>query len=102
MRRDAYFINVSRDGVVDHDALVQALQCGEINGACLDVLHTDPKPLPADHPLWGLENVLITPHVSGNRNAAYMRRAQDLFIANLRRYLAGEPLLNVVTRDKGY
>ena len=46
--------------------------------------------------------MLITPHVSGNRNAAYIRRAQDLFIENLKRYLAGEPLLNVVTRDKGY
>ena len=102
MRRDAYFINVSRGGVVDHDALVQALQSGEIRGACLDVLHTDPKPLPPENPLWDLENVLITPHVSGNRNAAYMRRAQDLFIENLKRYLAGEPLLNVVTRDKGY
>ena len=102
MRRDAYFINVSRGGVVDHDALVQALQSGEIRGACLDVLHTDPKPLPPENPLWDLENVLITPHVSGNRNAAYMRRAQDLFIENLKRYLAGESLLNVVTRDKGY
>ena len=102
MRRDAYFINVSRGGVVDHEALVQALQSGEIRGACLDVLHTDPKPLPPENPLWDLENVLITPHVSGNRNAAYMRRAQDLFIENLKRYLAGEPLLNVVTRDKGY
>ena len=102
MRRDAYFINVSRGGVVDHDALVQALQDGDIRGACLDVLHTDPKPLPPEHPLWDLENVLITPHVSGNRNAAYMRRAQDLFLANLKRYLAGEPLLNVVTREKGY
>ena len=102
MRRDAYFINVSRGGVVDHDALVQALQDGEISGACLDVLHTDPKPLPPEHPLWGLENVLITPHVSGNRNASYMRRAQDLFLENLKRYLAGEPLLNVVTRERGY
>ncbi len=102
MRSDAYFINVSRGGVVDHDALVQALQDGEIRGACLDVLHTDPKPLPPENPLWDLDNVLITPHVSGNRNAAYMRRAQDLFIENLKRYLAGEPLLNVVTRDKGY
>lgn len=102
MRRSAYFINVSRGGVVDHDALVRALERGTIQGACLDVLHTDPRPLPPEHPLWSFDNVLLTPHVSGNRNSHYIRRVQDLFLTNLRRYMRDEPLVNVVTKERGY
>ncbi|MAG34642.1 MAG: hydroxyacid dehydrogenase [Dehalococcoidia bacterium] len=102
MKPSAYFVNVSRGGVVDHDALVRALDGGSIQGACLDVLFTDPKPLPPEHPLWSLDNVLLTPHVAGNRNPDYMRRAQDLLLTNLTRYLNDEPLLNAVTREKGY
>jgi phosphoglycerate dehydrogenase-like enzyme len=59
------------------------------------------EPLPADSPLWGLENVIISPHVSGF-TPQYDERATDLFADNLRRYLAGEPLLNVVNREVGY
>ena len=102
MKKSAFFINVSRGGVVDHDALVSALEQKDIAGACLDVLFSDPKALPAEHPLWGLDNVFITPHISGNRNADYMKRSNDLFSLNLKRYLGGQPLLNAVTRDKGY
>ena len=102
MQKTAFFINVSRGGVVDHDALARALQNNEIAGACLDVTFADPKALPVDHPLWGMENVFITPHVSGNRNADYMRWVNDLFIMNLKRYLKGKPLLNVVTRERGF
>ena len=59
------------------------------------------EPLPADSPLWGMQNVILTPHVSG-MTAHYDERAVDLFVANLRRYLAGETLFNVVDRDAGY
>ena len=102
MQRHAWFINVSRGGVVDEDALVAALRDGVIGGACLDVLTSDPKPLPSDHPLWSLENVFITPHVSGNRNPDYLARNNVLFLDNLRRYASGGELLNVVTRERGY
>lgn len=102
MRSSAYFINVSRGGVVDHDALVRVLEQRGIQGACLDVLFTDPKPLPPEHPLWTLDNVLLTPHVAGNRNPDYVRRSQQLLVTNLERYLRNEPLMNVVTRDRGY
>lgn len=102
MKKSAFFINVSRGGLVDHDALIRALQHEEIAGACLDVLTTDPKALPADDPLWEMENVLLTPHVSGTRNATYIQWINDLFVQNLKRYLNQEPLLNAVTREKGY
>jgi phosphoglycerate dehydrogenase-like enzyme len=102
MKRSAFFINVSRGGVVDHDALVRALQRNSIAGACLDVMFTDPKPLPPDHPLWEMDNVFITPHISGNRNDEYMQRSNDLFTQNLNLYLERQPLLNTVTREKGY
>ncbi len=102
MKKSAYFINVSRGGLVDHDALVKALGNKEIAGAGLDVVFADPKPLPAKHPLWEMENVFITPHVSGNRNAEYIGWVNDLFIINLKRYLNNETLLNIVTRERGY
>ena len=70
-----------------------------IAGAGLDVFETEP--LPDDSPLWGMQNVILTPHVSG-MTAQYDERAVDLFVANLRRYLAGETLFNVVDRDAGY
>jgi phosphoglycerate dehydrogenase-like enzyme len=97
--RHAHLIDVSRGGVVDGAALVEALQQGEIAGAALDVWQ--PEPLPADSPLWEMENVIITPHISGS-SAAFNDRAVDLFLQNLRRYQAGEPLLNVVDPEKGY
>ena len=102
MKKTAYFINVSRGGILDHDALVEALENKEIAGAGLDVLFSDPTSLPAEHPLWEMENVFITPHVSGNRNAEYMLWVNNLFSMNLKRYLNGAPLLNVVTRERGY
>ncbi len=94
----AYFINVGRGGTVDSDALVAALNSGQIGGAGLDV--TDPEPLPAEHPLWRMDNVVITPHISW---AGYdVRYGQTLLRENLRRYLAGEPLLNIVDPERGY
>lgn len=99
MRPTAYLIDVSRGGVVDGAALAEALAVGSIAGAAIDV--ADPEPLPADSPLWAMENVIITPHISGS-SAAFNARAVDFFLHNLRRFQAGEPLLNVVDPERGY
>ena len=99
MRPNAYVVNVGRGPVIDEQALIKALQRGWIAGAGLDVF--EKEPLPADSPLWNMQNVILTPHVSG-MTAHYDERAVDFFAANLRRYLAGETLFNVVDRDAGY
>jgi len=99
MRPTAYFINVSRGPLVDTPALVRALKEGWIAGAGLDV--TDPEPLPSDHPLWSAGNVIITAHTSG-RSDPSVQRALDLFAENVRRYVNGLPLLNVVDKKRGY
>ena len=95
----AVVINVSRGGVVDEEALVEALRGGRLRGAGLDVFAREP--LPMESPLWGLPNVLATPHVSGASHR-FWRRQTDLVVENLRRYLAGEPLLNTVDKQAGY
>ena len=94
--RTAWLINVSRGALVDEDALLEALRAGRLAGAVLDVFSEEP--LPPDHPLWDEPNVTITPHVSG----ATSRFRDDLIVENVRRYLAGEPLLNVVDARRGY
>ena len=99
MKNDAYFITVGRGKSVVTDDLVAALKAGELAGAGLDV--TDPEPLPAEHPLWGMENVIITPHTGGITAGAGERR-MVLVRENLRRYVGGEPLLNLVDIKKGY
>ncbi len=99
MKPSAFLVNVARGGIVDEPALIQALQEGWIGGAGLDVFAQEP--LPADSPLWGLENVILTPHIAGI-TPHYNDRAADVFAENLRRYLAGEPLLNRVDPEKGY
>jgi D-2-hydroxyacid dehydrogenase (NADP+) len=92
-------INIGRGPTVDTNALVDALQARRIRGAGLDV--TDPEPLPSDHPLWKLDNVIITPHFSGGQ-PGYNDRAVDIFIDNLNRFAAGEPLRNQVDKHAGY
>lgn len=92
----AWLINVSRGGLVDEPALLQALRAGQLAGAVLDVV--EDEPLPADSPLWEAPNVTISPHVSG----ATTQFRDDLVIENVRRYLAGEPLLNPVDPERGY
>jgi phosphoglycerate dehydrogenase-like enzyme len=87
------FVNVGRGGVVDEPALVEALRDGRIAGAVLDVFATEP--LPQDSPLWDLPNVLVTPHAVA-LSARENERIAELFVANLRRYLDGEPLAKVV------
>jgi phosphoglycerate dehydrogenase-like enzyme len=85
--------------VIDQAALIRAVKNGVIGGAALDV--TDPEPLPRESELWSLDNVMITPHISGG-TPRYMERAIELFCDNLRRYLVGEPLRNVVDPQRGY
>jgi phosphoglycerate dehydrogenase-like enzyme len=99
MRPDAFLINIARGGVVDEPALVRALEQGWIGGAGLDVFAQEP--LPADSPLWRMENVILSPHIAGS-TPHYNARAADVFAENLRRYLAGEPLLNQVDWGVGY
>ncbi len=99
MKPGAYLVNIARGKVVDTDALVGALESGRIAGACLDV--TEPEPLTAGHPLWSMPNVVITPHVA-SRGALTGERRAALLEANLRRFGAGEPLLNVVDKAAGY
>jgi phosphoglycerate dehydrogenase-like enzyme len=99
MKRDAVLVNVSRGGVIDETALIDALRAGAIRGAALDVF--EQEPLPAASPLWKLPNVVLSPHVSGF-TLRYDERAMTLFAENLRRYLNGEELLNVVNFERGY
>jgi phosphoglycerate dehydrogenase-like enzyme len=99
MKPTAVLVNVARGGVVDETALIAALRDGTIAGAALDVFVQEP--LPPDHPLWGLSNVIITPHIAGN-SVRYHRKTADVFAENLRRYLDGRPLLNRVERERGY
>ena len=95
----AVVVNVSRGGIVDEAALVEALGGGRLRGAGLDVFAREP--LPAESPFWTLPNVLVLPHVSGTSHR-FWRRETDLVVANLRRYLAGERLLNTVDKQAGY
>lgn len=99
MKDDAVLVNIGRGPIVDTDALVRALEEGKLGGAALDV--TDPEPLPAGHPLWALDNVVITPHVASRAGLTGARR-DVLFRENVRRFGAGEPLLNVVDKRAGY
>ena len=95
----SYLINIARGEVVDEPALIEALREGVIAGAALDVF--DREPLPADSPLWELDNVILTPHISGG-NENYNEVATSIFCDNLRRYLAGEELHNIIDPDRGY
>jgi phosphoglycerate dehydrogenase-like enzyme len=99
MKPTAFLLNISRGGVIDEPALIAALEQKQIAGAGLDVF--EQEPLPADSPLWEMENVIITPHASNN-SEHFQRRQAELFQENLRRFVAGEPLLNVVNAELGY
>jgi phosphoglycerate dehydrogenase-like enzyme len=99
MRPGARIVNVTRGPIIDGDALVRALESGRLAGAGLDV--TPEEPLPADHPLWRLPNVVITPHTAGASQERAHRNVRR-FVENLRRYRAGEPLEGVIDKQKGY
>jgi phosphoglycerate dehydrogenase-like enzyme len=98
-KHGAYFFNVGRGRSVVQDDLIAALRSGQLSGAGLDV--TEPEPLPADNPLWKMQNVLLTPHVAGDADEGSAARSA-VVRENLRRYVAGEPLLSVVDLGRGY
>lgn len=97
MKKSAYFINISRGPLVREEALVNALKSGQIAGAILDVFSEEP--LPKNHALWELDNVIITPHISG---PSIPEDIAKVFLENLKRFEENKELFGVVDRDKGY
>jgi phosphoglycerate dehydrogenase-like enzyme len=95
MKRSAWLINIGRGAIVNLADLVAALQSQTIAGAALDVYETEP--LPPEHPLWGFENVILTPHVAGY-SPRIAERHLGVLLYNIRRFVAGEPLMNVVDK----
>jgi phosphoglycerate dehydrogenase-like enzyme len=100
MKQSAVLVNIARGSVVDQEALVKALQDKQIGGAFLDV--TTPEPLPADHPLWSLDNCHISMHLSGRAQDKMFVRSAERFLENLKRYHKGEKLEPLVNLDLGY
>lgn len=100
LKAGAGFISIGRGSVVDEAALIEALASGHLGGAVLDVFQSEP--LPEASPLWGMDNVAVFPHCGVDDLDSYVPRAVDLFLHNVRRYLNGEGLQNVVHRDLGY
>ncbi|HEX6451175.1 MAG TPA: D-2-hydroxyacid dehydrogenase [Trebonia sp.] len=99
MRPDAWLVNLGRGALVNEPALIATLENESIGGAALDVFAREP--LPADSPLWGLPNVIVSPHMSGDA-LGWERALTDLFLAQLKRYRAGQPLANVVDKNLGF
>lgn len=101
MKRGSILLNVGRGTAIDQEALVKALKNGPLAGASIDV--TDPEPLPADHPLWRCENLLLTPHIAGDYHLQEtLDQIVELFIDNLGRYARGKELRNPVDKKTGY
>src|SRR5262249_11217697 len=96
MKRTGYLINIGRGAIVDLGDLTAALRAGELAGAGLDVF--EQEPLPSDHPLWKLENVIITPHVAGY-SPLIAERHLAVLLENIRHFVRGEPLTNVVNKS---
>ncbi len=99
MKETAYLINISRGKIICEKDLIEALKTKEIAGAGLDVF--EEEPLPAESPLWEMGNVVLTPHYAG-ATPEYFNRAIDIFCDNLKRFLKGEPMKNVVDKKRGY
>jgi phosphoglycerate dehydrogenase-like enzyme len=99
MKQGSYFINIARGRCVVTENLVEALRSEHLAGAGLDVV--DPEPLPAEHPLWAMPNVLITPHVA-IYGTPYRDKWEAILLENCRRFAVGEPLLNVVDKQKWF
>lgn len=99
MRPNTVVINLGRGPVIVEEQLVRALKDGRIRGAVLDVF--DQEPLPADHPLWSMENVLLSPHTA-DHTTTWMQDGMELFLENYRRFASGLPLLNITDKRLGY
>jgi phosphoglycerate dehydrogenase-like enzyme len=99
MKPGARLVNLGRGEIVDEAPLVEALRSGRLAGAALDVFEREP--LPAESPLWAMPDVIVTPHTSG-LGPRYWERVMEQFVANLRRFVAGEPLENLVDKRAGY
>ena len=100
MKRGAGVVNVGRAATVDYEALAANLRSGHLSGAVLDVF--DSEPLPPGSPLWGVPNLVITPHVSADDGDSYVPITLELVFRNLERLLEGRPLANVVRPELGY
>lgn len=98
--RGAGVVNIGRGGLVDQDAVMDALDAGQLGGAVLDVF--TPEPVPVGHRLWSTANLIMTPHVSADDPATYNARSLDIFLANLRAFRAGAPMPNQFDLAKGY
>jgi phosphoglycerate dehydrogenase-like enzyme len=99
MKKDSFFIAVSRGGIYDLPALIKALDSKKLSGAGVDV--TDPEPLPPGNPLWKFNNAIVTPHIAG-RSDKDRARMVGTIKENIRRFCDGKPLINVVDKQKGY
>jgi phosphoglycerate dehydrogenase-like enzyme len=99
IKQGAYLVDVSRGGVVDVNALKEAIEDGQLAGAALDVFAEEP--LPPNNPLWQLPNTIISPHIAGV-SPQYKQRAIELFVVNLQRYVDGDPLFNRFDPERGY
>ncbi len=99
MKPSARFLNVGRGGTVDTEALVDALRTGVIAGAALDVF--EEEPLPEDHPLWSLPDVIVSPHMAGDVED-WEERVVEVFLDNLSRFADGRPLRNVIDKERGF
>lgn len=99
MKETAFFLNVGRGTLVDTPALIEALERKQIAGAALDV--AEQEPLPPEHPLWSAPNLFITPHLSATSDQLWQRQ-RDLLFDNMDRWFRGDPLLNVVDKERGY
>ena len=99
MKNEAFIVNIGRGVHIDEVALVDALNAGQVRGAGLDTFETEP--LPESSPLWDFDQVIISPHCAGFR-PDYSFEARNIFIKNLERFLAGEPMINVVDKRLGY
>ena len=99
LKQNAYFIAVSRGGTYDLNSLIKSLDSRRLAGAGVDVM--DPEPLPRGNALWKFDNVVITPHIAG-RSDQDRGRMVGTIGANIRRFVAGQPLINVVDKKKGY
>lgn len=100
MNRECVIVNIARGSVIDQPALIQALETKAIAGAFLDV--TTPEPLPADHPLWSLENAHVSMHLSGRAQSKMFIRSGERFLENLGKYLRGQPVVPVFDPRLGY